>query len=85
MNPDETAPKQSDLGPYCLQKGHKLSSDLHQNNSITYANIMNLDETAYRSDLIHTVCNIGHKNALSRRACKILKLTKKRCLYKFKI
>ena len=33
---------------------------------------MNLDETAQRSDLIHTVCNIGHKNALSRRACKAM-------------
>ena len=46
---------------------------------------MNLDETAYRSDLIHTVCNIGHENALSRRACKIFKLTKKCRLYIFKI
>ena len=44
---------------------------------------MNLDETAQRSDLIHTVCNIGHKNALSRRACKIF--NKKCCLYNFKI
>ena len=35
MNPDQTVPKQSDLGPYRLQYGHKLSSDLHQNNSIT--------------------------------------------------
>ena len=46
---------------------------------------MNIDETAHRSDLTHTVCNIGHKNALSRRACKKFKLTKKYCLYNFKI
>ena len=60
MNPDQTC-----------NIGHKLSSDLHQNNSITQANIMNFDETAHRSDLIHTICNIGHENTLSRRACKI--------------
>ena len=76
MNPDQTAPTVCNIG-------HKISSDLHQNNSITFANIMNLDETAQRSDLIHTVCNIGNKNALSRRACKIF--NKKCCLYNFKI
>ena len=44
---------------------------------------MTLDETAHMSDLVLTVCNIGHKKALSRRACKIFKVTKKCCLYNF--
>ena len=80
MNPDQTAP---DLGLYLCNIGHKLSSDLHQNNSIRQAKIMNLDETAHRSDLIHIICNIGHENTLSRRACKYFTL--KCCLYNFKI
>ena len=33
---------------------------------------MNLDETAHMSDLIHTVCNIGHKNALSSEHVKYI-------------
>ena len=37
---------------------------------------MNLDQNAHRFDLEPYCLNIGHKNVLSRRACKIFNKTK---------